>query len=141
MKGNANRLTPEERAFVGAVANDAAQRSPRGGRSMSETPTLESIEAQIRQLHYYGNPPDARLQDDVDGDVEGIMEDVRELMRAAWEERDRARELVPKAYRDGWAQACFMEGAEYFEEDCEEEWAISKSKRALTPPGEGETDA
>lgn len=103
---------------------------------MSETPTLESIEAQIRQLHYYGNPPDARLQDDVDGDVAGIMEDVRELVRAAWEERDRFAKLVEKAYIEGWFAAKRVRDIEF----PDGYWLKSDARRALTPPGEGATD-
>ena len=33
----------------------------------------------VRALHYYGNPPDPRLQGRVDGDVQDILDDVRTL--------------------------------------------------------------
>lgn len=40
---------------------------------------LANIEAQVRQLHHYGYPPDGRLQADVDADVKAIMDVVRSL--------------------------------------------------------------
>lgn len=45
--------------------------------------TRKQIEAEIRALHHYGDPPDVRLKRDVDLDVEGIMELVDTLSHQA----------------------------------------------------------
>ena len=47
------------------------------------------IEAKVRRLHHYGDPPDKRLQEDVDADVADVLDDVRLLIAAA---RASARE-------------------------------------------------
>ena len=55
---------------------------------MTETDAalLAKIEATVRALHYYGNPPDSRLQGRVDADVADVLDDVRALV-----ERQAAR--------------------------------------------------
>jgi len=44
---------------------------------------LKQIEASIRRLHYYGDPPDVRLQQDVDGDVLDIMDRILATLATA----------------------------------------------------------
>ncbi len=54
---------------------------------------LRAVEAKIRRLHYYGDPPDTRLQADVDAEVADILDDVRALVAAA---AQREREAVAR---------------------------------------------
>ena len=41
------------------------------------------IERMIRRLHHYGDPPDARLREDVDGDVADVLDRVDLLVESA----------------------------------------------------------
>ena len=53
---------------------------PQGGTMSDDRLSPERINERIvRALHYYGNPPDPRLQGRVDGDVQDILDDVRTL--------------------------------------------------------------
>lgn len=57
-----------------------------------DSAALQKLEAAIRQQHYYGHPPDSRLQADVDSDVEEIVD----LARTAFGSPPRA----PEGLRD-----------------------------------------
>lgn len=59
-------------------------------RMTDDTP-LPEIERMIRRLHYYGDPPDSRLQADVDGDVADIVDAIRHALAA---ERAKALEEI-----------------------------------------------
>ncbi len=45
-----------------------------GEKSRDWTAALEQAEDAVRRLHHYGYPPDSRLQNDVDGDVESVTD-------------------------------------------------------------------
>jgi hypothetical protein len=73
---------------------------------------LKQIEASIRRLHYYGDPPDVRLQQDVDGDVLDIMDRILATLATA-EERYAALEAEITEYRAGlMAEAARADAAE-----------------------------
>ena len=66
-------------------------------RRASEPTPSERLEALVRAIHYHGNPPDVRLEDDVDGDVRDIMAEA-ERMRD-----DAVREAQDDADLQRWA--------------------------------------
>lgn len=57
----------------------------------------KQVGQRARALHHYGDPPDPRLQEDVDADVMGVVDPAEELataLRAACDEVERLEQLV-----------------------------------------------